>query len=154
MRDNGLSNTDFNKSLFAMIFAAMGMGQASMTGGDTGQAAMAAIRIYNFLDQKGKIKDRAITRNVDQFNGRVEFVNVTFRYPSRQERVFRKMNFVIEPGTNVAFVGPSGSGKSTIIQLLLRFYDIDSGQILLGGNADDPKSKIDMKEISLKNLRK
>jgi len=63
------------------------------------------------------------------------------------------MNLVIEPGKNVAFVGPSGAGKSTIIQLLLRFYDLASGEIFLNGNAEDPTSGIEIKQIPLHNLR-
>ena len=64
----------------------------------------------------------------------IKFENVRFRYPSRPLRpVLRGLNFEIKRGTTTAFVGTSGSGKSTVMQLLLRFYDADSGRILLNG---------------------
>ena len=66
----------------------------------------------------------------------IEFERVRFRYPSRPSRpVLRGVSFCIAPGTTTAFVGTSGSGKSTIMQLLLRFYDVDSGRVLLNGSA-------------------
>lgn len=153
MRDNGLSNTDFNKSLFALIFAGMGIGQASLAMGDSEQAAKASIRIYGFFDRKEKVKSPAYPTNIEKFNGRIEFVNASFRYPSRRSMLFRNMNLVVEPGNNVAFVGPSGSGKSTIIQLLLRYYDLEKGEIFLNGSATEKDKRIGIKQISLKNLR-
>ena len=66
--------------------------------------------------------------------GRIELKNVNFRYPSRPDvEVCQDYNLVIEPGECVALVGPSGSGKSTIMNLLLRFYDPLSGQVMLDG---------------------
>ena len=67
---------------------------------------------------------------------RVEFSNVSFSYPSRPaELALSELNFTIEPGQTVALVGPSGAGKTTVLQLLLRFYDPQSGRILLDGSA-------------------
>ena len=63
------------------------------------------------------------------------------------------MNLVVEPGKNVAFVGPSGAGKSTIIQLMLRFYDLESGEIFLNGSEHDKESRVEIKQIPLKDLR-
>lgn len=66
--------------------------------------------------------------------GRIEFRNVWFRYPSRKyEFVLKGLNLIIEPNDSVALVGESGSGKSTFINLMMRFYDPDFGEILLDG---------------------
>lgn len=63
-------------------------------------------------------------------NGQVEFRNVTFSY--QPERiVLQNISFVVEPGKTLALVGPSGSGKSTIVRLLFRFFDVDSGSIII-----------------------
>jgi len=69
----------------------------------------------------------------DTFNGHIEFRNVTFKYPTRDELVLKNVSFTVEPGRMAALVGHSGSGKSTIVQLLERFYDVTDGMILLDG---------------------
>jgi len=78
--------------------------------------------------------------------GQIEFKDVWFRYPTRKEEfVMRGMNIVIVPGESVALVGESGCGKSTFVNLLMRFYDVDHGQIFFDG--------VDIKEINLHDLR-
>ncbi|WP_278971537.1 ABC transporter ATP-binding protein [Mobiluncus mulieris] len=62
---------------------------------------------------------------------KIEFVDVSFRYPGTEILVLKSVSFIINPGECVAFVGPNGSGKTTILKLLLRFYEIDSGRILI-----------------------
>lgn len=82
-----------------------------------------------------------------KFKGKIEFRNVKFFYPNNEKNlVFNDLNFTIEPGQCVAFVGPSGSGKSTIISLIERFYDVNAGQILI----DDR----DIRNYNLVYLRK
>lgn len=83
---------------------------------------------------------------LNDFKGNIEFRNVKFRYPTRKNFVFNGLSFNIKPGQKVAFVGQSGRGKSTIIQLLLRYYDVQSGEILIDG--------VDIKKIEIHNLRK
>lgn len=81
-----------------------------------------------------------------KINGYITFQDVAFKYPSRLDMpIFDHLNFEIKSGEKVALVGPSGAGKSTIIQLLLKFYDIDSGKILV-----DNKN---INDISIKQLR-
>jgi ATP-binding cassette subfamily B (MDR/TAP) protein 1 len=145
MRDNGLSFGDFNKALLTLVFAGMAMGQASQFAGDSVQAGLSCVHIYSFLDQKKMIKEARVPEKIEKFSGRIEFKNASFKYPSRRDWIFRKMNCVINAGEDVAFCGPSGSGKSTIIQLLLRFYDLNSGEIMLDG--------INIKSLTLKDLR-
>ncbi len=65
--------------------------------------------------------------------GDIEFRNVVFKYPSRDKIILKNISFKVAAGTKTAFVGPSGCGKSTIMQLLLRYYDVVSGEIFLDG---------------------
>ena len=74
------------------------------------------------------------TTPLDKAKGKIEFRDVTFTYPTKDAPALREVNLTIQPGKTVALVGRSGSGKSTIASLLTRFYDIESGQILLDGH--------------------
>ncbi|MBT8231625.1 MAG: ATP-binding cassette domain-containing protein, partial [Bacteroidia bacterium] len=81
-----------------------------------------------------------------EITGDIKFVDVDFSYPSRKDlQILKKINLDISKGEKVALVGPSGVGKSTIIQLLLKFYHIDSGQILL--------DELPIQEYELRGLR-
>lgn len=94
------------------------------------KAISAAERIFAVADVR---TDKAQTRTIDNFRGRIQFRNVWFRYPTRNAWVLRDVSFDIAPGEIAALVGHSGSGKSTVVQLLLRFYDVDSGEVLFDG---------------------
>ena len=84
---------------------------------------------------------------MDEVKGKIEFKNVWFRYPTRKEDfVHRGLNITINPGDHVALVGESGCGKSTFVNLLMRFYDVDAGEILLDG--------VNIKDINLHDLRR
>ena len=76
---------------------------------------------------------------------KIEFKNVSFRYPDADYDVMTDINFTAESGETTAFIGSTGSGKSTLINLIPRFYDITSGEILI----DDTN----IQEVSLKSLR-
>ena len=77
----------------------------------------------------------------------VEFKDASFAYPSRQNvKVLKNINLKIRKGESVALVGASGSGKSSIVSLLLRFYDLVEGDLLIGGKS--------IKEINLEQLRR
>ena len=81
------------------------------------------------------------------FRGEVEFQNVWFRYPTRKnDWVLKGLNLKIMPNETVALVGESGCGKSTIVSLILRFYDVNEGRILVDG--------VDVREWDLKSLRR
>lgn len=98
-------------------------------------AVGATERILDILDMDGElqVKEERSVSNLD-LNGAVEYRNVHFSYPTRKDiEVLKDVNFVIEPGKKIALVGASGSGKSTIVQLLLRFYDLNEGSILVDG---------------------
>lgn len=83
--------------------------------------------------------------NVLKRIGTIEFRNVCFSYPGTENPVLKNISFCVEEGEHVALIGLNGSGKSTIIKLLLRFYEPDSGQILINGE--------DIRNYSLKSLR-
>ncbi|MFK7845528.1 MAG: ABC transporter ATP-binding protein [Rhodothermales bacterium] len=106
------------------------------------QSGMAALeRVADLLEteteQEGDIKEKP--------EGSIQFKNVTFSYPGTTEPVLHDLNFSIDAGKTVAFVGPSGSGKSTITKLLARFFDPDAGKILMGDR--------DIKDFELEALR-
>ncbi len=82
-----------------------------------------------------------------EIKGEIVFENLSFRYPERSgQKVFDKLNFTINPGQTLAVVGRSGAGKTTLAHLLVRFFDPNSGRILLDGQ--------DIKSLDLKNLRR
>merc|ERR1712226_1513181 len=113
--------------------------------GDTKKAKEATIRIYEFLDEPETLTNSNNAIEMQKFEGNIEFKNVAFKYPTRNNWVFKNLNLKINAGEKVALVGQSGKGKSTIIQLLLRFYDVNKGQILIDGK--------DIKEIDIQSLR-
>ena len=101
-------------------------------------------RIFETMDEKIEIKDEenAIDINIE---GKIEFKNVTFSY-IKNTKVLNNVSFIIKPQEKVAIVGETGSGKSTIANLIGRFYDIDSGNILIDGK--------DIKNLKLNSIRK
>jgi len=113
------------------------------------RAAASALRIYEILDEKPAIVDRPGARLLSAPRGRVEFRNVTFRYPgvdnSESPAVLAGFDLVVEPGETVAIVGRTGCGKSTVARLLPRFYDVDSGAVLIDGT--------DVRDLALASLR-
>ena len=92
-----------------------------------------AERIFQLLDAPEESDDQAFPRATNEPRGRVEFDNVSFSYdPSRP--LIEDLSLVAEPGQTVAIVGPTGAGKTTLVNLIMRFYEIDSGVITLDGN--------------------
>src|SRR6185503_2687788 len=109
------------------------------------QSAMASSeRIFKLLDEPVTIASPAKPVRIGRARGRIEFRNVWFAY-KEEDWVLKDISFTVEPGERVAFVGHTGAGKTTITNLLLRFYDIQRGQILLDG--------VDVREMDLEELR-
>ena len=95
------------------------------------QALGASERINDILSEKSELELQE-TIEAQHINGNIEYRNVKFAYPTRQDiQVLKNLNLEIEKGQKVALVGASGAGKSTIIQLLLRLYEVSSGQIFV-----------------------
>ncbi len=116
------------------------------------QSAMAASeRIFKLLDEPVTIETNADAQRLVSPRGAVEFRDVWFSYrnvpePAEEDWILRDVSFRMEPGQTFAIVGHTGAGKTTLISLLLRFYDIQRGQILLDG--------IDIRLLNLQELRK
>ena len=110
------------------------------------QAALAAgNRVFTLLDEPEE-EQREVTGTLPaKVNGAVEFENVRFGY-DKENPLMKDISFSVNPGDMIAVVGPTGAGKTTLINLLMRFYDIDSGSIKIDG--------VDTKDISRQELRK
>jgi ATP-binding cassette, subfamily B, multidrug efflux pump len=110
-------------------------------------AVVASERIFRLLDTPDKIASPAqpqLPATGPRALGRIEFRNVWFAYKN-EDWVLKDVSFTVEPGESVAFVGATGSGKTTITNLLMRFYDIQQGEILLDG--------VDIRQWNLQKLR-
>ncbi|MEW5828697.1 MAG: ABC transporter ATP-binding protein [Chloroflexota bacterium] len=97
------------------------------------QTAAAAERVFEFLDEPEETPETGQPVEPDQVAGQVEFRNVHFGY-SPDKPVIHDFSAVAKPGQKVAIVGPTGAGKTTIVKLLMRFYDVNRGQILVDGH--------------------
>lgn len=98
------------------------------------KAVGATERVFELLDEVPENINSTANTDIEKIQGNVVFQNVSFSYPSRAEiQVLKGVNFEVSFGQKIAIVGPSGAGKSTIASLLLRFYNIDNGQILIDG---------------------
>lgn len=111
------------------------------------RASVSANRINEIIETEETIKESKEPKKLNlNKKGLVEFKNVSFRYPDSDEEVLSDISFTAEPGKTTAIIGSTGSGKSTIVNLIPRFYDVTSGNLLIDG--------VDIKDISNKDLRK
>jgi ATP-binding cassette, subfamily B, multidrug efflux pump len=101
-------------------------------------------RVFNFLDEKEESADPVETFSLDEVKGHIELKNVSFSYVA-DKPILKNISFEAKPGEMIAIVGPTGSGKTTIINLLMRFYEINEGEILLDG--------INIKDLKRNDLR-
>jgi len=97
------------------------------------RAAAAATRINEVLAIEPEITDAEQVKRADDQQGYVEFQNVTFSYPGAEEPALSNISFSASPGEVTAIIGGTGAGKSTLISLIPRFYDVDSGRVLIDG---------------------
>jgi len=103
------------------------------------------VKILQITDRKPLISIEEGSPLPAKVIGSIEFKNVSFKYPSRNDYALDDLSFKVEPGETIAIVGESGCGKSTTLQLIQRFYDVSKGQILIDG--------IDIKSVNPISLR-
>jgi ATP-binding cassette subfamily B protein len=108
------------------------------------QTAAAAERVFEFLHEPEVVPETENPVYLDQVKGAVEFKNVHFGYDS-ENPVIKHFSVKVEPGQQIAIVGPTGAGKTTLVKLLMRYYDIDSGEIFVDG--------VNIKDFSRNDLR-
>ncbi|MBW3638073.1 MAG: ABC transporter ATP-binding protein/permease, partial [Armatimonadetes bacterium] len=104
----------------------------------------AAERVFEVLDTEPEVVEATKSVSIKRIEGRVEFQNVSFGY-EKHRPVLKEVDLVVEPGEMIGLVGHSGAGKSTLINLLLRFYDVTEGALLIDG--------IDIRDIKRSDLR-
>ena len=102
-------------------------------------------RLYNLLETEPEVLDREDAIEMDHFEGRIEFKNVWFAYKD-ENWILKDVSFTIEPKQVVAFVGATGAGKTTILQLIVRNYEIQKGEILIDG--------VNVNNIKIESLRR
>ena len=109
------------------------------------RASASAARINEVLDMESEIKDPEKSGITEIKDGIIQFKNVTFSYLGAEEPALKNISFTAKPGEVTAIIGGTGSGKSTLINLIPRFYDVDSGSILIDG--------VDIRKMKQKVLR-
>jgi ATP-binding cassette subfamily B protein len=136
VRAGAMSVGELVQFVIYAVLVAGGVGALSEIWGEIQRAAGATERLVELLTAEDSVNDTPDARPLEgRIEGRVGFHNVVFHYPARPETAaLHDISFDIAPGETVALVGPSGAGKTTVIQLLLRFYDPDSGRITIDGH--------------------
>lgn len=109
------------------------------------RAQASAVRINEVLEMRSEILDPKTPLLNENKGGYVEFKNVSFRYPGAEQEAIRNITFSVKPGEITAIIGGTGSGKSTLLNMIPRFYDVTSGEVLVDG--------IDVRKMNQENIR-
>lgn len=145
LQGNGLHAEDFMRFLF-ILFAILDPLKSLAEVNNNVQVALASgKRIFELIDKPIKVVEKPNAIEIKEFKSSIKYENVSFKYNSESEEVLTNINFEVKKNQKIALVGSSGSGKTTILNLLPRFYDVESGSIKIDG--------IDIREYSLASLR-
>ena len=136
---------NFFSFLAAMMLAYQPVRSLSTLNMVLNQGISAAVRILPIIDNENKIYDHKNSNDVNIINGEIKFQNLNFRYNSKEDYVLKEVNLNIVGGKMTSLVGHSGSGKSTILNLIPRFYDAQSGDILIDNQS--------IYKVKIKSLR-
>lgn len=109
------------------------------------RATVSANRIAEVLDTEETVLEQDVPEEIDESNSDVEFRDVSFHYPGGEGDVLHHINFTAKAGQTTAIIGSTGSGKSTLVNLIMRFYDVTDGEIIVGGK--------NVRKIRKKDLR-
>lgn len=109
------------------------------------KAFTASERLFNLLDIQPEVRDKADAREIEKFNGDIEFDRVWFAYEG-EDWILKDVSFKVKAGQTCAFVGATGAGKSTVLSLIVRNYDVQKGRVLVDGT--------DVRDIKIKSLRR
>jgi ATP-binding cassette subfamily B multidrug efflux pump len=132
----------FNTLLGFMLFPILTIGFLSAS---LSRAGASAQRVFDVLDAPLDVKDAPDASILLPISCRVDFDDVSFRYPGSEREILSGVSFTARPGQTVAILGTTGSGKSTLINLIPRFYDVTRGTVRLDGN--------DVRDVTLSSLR-
>jgi ATP-binding cassette, subfamily B, multidrug efflux pump len=132
----------FNAYLGFLLFPIFTIG---FLAGSISRAGASSLRVFEVLDAPLEVHDAPDAVPLPPISCRVEFDDVSFRYPGDEREILRGISFEAEPGQTVAILGTTGSGKSTLINLIPRFYDVSGGAVLLDGH--------DVRDVTLASLR-
>lgn len=136
----------FRRISECLIFGSWMLGQALAYAPNMSLAMLSGKHVLQILDREPKVQgtgQETFTLTDGPTKG-IRFDSVNFAFPTRPKiPILRKLNLFIETGTTVALVGPSGSGKSTTVQMLLRFYDPDSGSVFVDGKRTVDYERLD-----------
>jgi ATP-binding cassette, subfamily B, multidrug efflux pump len=132
----------FNTLLGFMLFPILTLGFLSAS---ISRAGASSQRVFDVLDAPLDVKDAPDASILPPLSCRVDFDNVSFRYPGSARNILSGVSFTARPGQTVAVLGTTGSGKSTLVNLIPRFYDVTGGAVRLDGN--------DVRDVTLSSLR-
>ena len=147
VREGVMSVGELVQFVIYAIMVAGGVGALSEIWGELQRAAGATERLVELLSAEDTVSDPETAKVISEaVAGEVVFDSVQFSYPSRPDMpALNDVSFTVAPGETVALVGPSGAGKTTVIQLLLRFYDPQSGEIRLDGHTLTEMARADFR---------
>jgi ATP-binding cassette subfamily B protein len=145
--DKRMSSGDLSSFIFYSVICATSLVAISQIMGQLQIASGAVKRLFELLDiQSPVLENSSPEKLIDKKGHEIIFQDVSFAYPSSKENlILKNLNLDILPYEKIAIVGKSGGGKSTILQLLMRFYDVNSGEIIINGQ--------NIKNLSLEDLR-